>query len=81
MKAELYTWSTCPFCVRAKGLLEKHDVSYVEHVMDGKNAELAEVKRRYGHSTVPIVLLDGEFVGGCDDLEALARRGGLDRAK
>ena len=81
MKAELYTWSTCPFCVRAKGLLEKHDVSYVEHVMDGKNAELAEVKRRYGHSTVPIVLLDGEFVGGVEEPGAVGRPGGPQRAK
>ena len=45
--------------------------------MDSRPDELAEVKRQYGHPTVPIVLIDGEFVGGCDDLMALDREGRL----
>ena len=77
MQATLYTWTTCPFCIRAKQVLDEHGVSYEEIVMDGKNAELNEVKSKYGHHTVPIVLLDGEFVGGCSELEALARQGKL----
>ena len=77
MRAELYTWSTCPFCVRAKEILESRGVEYTEHVMDSKPLELARVKREHGHSTVPILLLDGKFIGGCDDLERLAREGKL----
>jgi glutaredoxin 3 len=77
MRAELYTTAFCPFCRRAKQLLEQHHVPYVEHAMDGKPEELREVKRRYGHPTVPIVILDGEFIGGCDELERLARTRGL----
>lgn len=77
MRATLYTWTTCPFCVRAKEILEDEGIPYEEHVMDGKRAELSEVKRRYDHDTVPIILLDGEFIGGCSELEALRRRGGL----
>jgi glutaredoxin 3 len=77
MKAVLYTWKYCPFCVRAKEILEEHEIPYTEHVMDGKPAELDELKRRYGHPTVPIILLDGNFIGGCDSLEQLADSGGL----
>ena len=50
---------------------------YTNHVMDGKNAELSEVKQRYGHRTVPIILVDGEFIGGFDQLRALDARGSL----
>ena len=77
MKAEIYTWSYCPFCVRAKELLDQRGVAYEEHVMDGKDAELNEVKRKYDHGTVPIVLLDGEYVGGFTELQAVDRAGGL----
>jgi glutaredoxin 3 len=77
MQAVLYTWAFCPFCVRAKAILEDQDIEYVEHRMDGKREELNELKRQYGHPTVPIILLDGEFIGGCDELEVLARRGAL----
>ena len=77
MKAEIYTWTYCPFCVRAKELLDKRGVDYDEHVMDGKDAELETVKRQYNHGTVPIVILDGEFVGGFSELSAVDAAGGL----
>ena len=77
MRAELWTWSTCPFCIRAVRLLRERGVDFEEHVMDGRDAELAEVKRRYGHPTVPIVVLDGAFVGGYSELAALDRAGKL----
>ena len=80
MQAVLYTWTYCPFCVRAKEVLEAEGIPFVEHRMDGKRDELNALKRQYGHPTVPIILLDGEFIGGCDELEALARRGGLKKA-
>lgn len=73
MNIELYTWTTCPFCVRAKALLDQKGLPYTEHVMDGKNAELDEAKRRHGHSTVPIVLIDGQLVGGFTELAAALR--------
>lgn len=77
MRAELYTWGRCPFCVRAKAILDEAGIPYVEHLMDGKGPELDQIKRRYRHPTVPIILLDGEFIGGCDDLEELERQGRL----
>ena len=77
MQAEIWTTSWCPFCVRVKAILEDHGVSFVEHVMDDDHGALDEVKRRYEHPTVPIVVLDGQFIGGCDELAMVARAGGL----
>lgn len=77
MRAELYTTAFCPFCIRAKQILDKHAIAYVEHKMDGKPDELRAAKQKYGHPTVPIVLLDGAFIGGCDELEKLERTRGL----
>ena len=78
MRAELWTTRWCPFCVRALQILERRGIEYVEHAMDGKRDELLEVKRRFGHPTVPIILLDGEFIGGCDELEELDHAGRLE---
>ena len=77
MKAEIYTWSTCPFCRAAVQLLKERGVTYDEHVMDGLDEELNEIKTRYSHSTVPIVLIDGEFIGGFDALQAADQAGTL----
>lgn len=77
MKAQLYTWSYCPFCVAALELLDARGVEYVNHVMDTEPEELAQVKQRYSHGTVPIILIDGEFIGGNDALKALDAEGKL----
>ena len=77
MKATIYLTTWCPFCVRAKQLLEARGIPFEEHVLDDDRERELAVKQRYGHSTVPIILLDGEFIGGCDELMALDRRGGL----
>jgi glutaredoxin 3 len=77
VKATIYLTTWCPFCVRAKELLEARGIPYEEHVLDDDRAREREVKEQYGHHTVPIILLDGEFIGGCDELMALDRAGGL----
>ena len=77
MNIELYTWTTCPFCVRAKDLLQSKGVDFTEHVMDGRDAELNEVKSKYQHTTVPIVIIDGNLIGGYTELAALDRAGSL----
>jgi len=74
---ELYTWTTCPFCVQAKALLDHKGLAYTEHVMDGRNAELDAKKREFDHWTVPIVVVDGICIGGATELRALDRAGGL----
>jgi glutaredoxin 3 len=78
-KIEIYTKAFCPYCSRAKSLLEGKGASYEEFdiTMGGpKRAEMLE--RSGGRSTVPQVFIDGKHIGGSDDLAALNRDGGLD---
>lgn len=78
-QVEIYTWSTCPFCIRAKALLDRKGVQYTEHCIDGDEPARAEMsKRANGRRSVPQVFIDGQHVGGCDDLYALNSQGKLD---
>lgn len=75
---EIYTTMICPYCFRAKKLLDQKGVTYTEiDVMaDGKlRAEMRE--RAGGRTSVPQIFINGRHVGGCDDLYALDRQGGL----
>jgi glutaredoxin 3 len=81
-KAEvvIYTKPGCPFCARAKALLESKAVVYQEfNVGDDpvKRADLVKISN--GSKTVPQIFIDGHHVGGCDDLHALDRQGKLDQ--
>jgi len=76
---EIYTKWSCPYCHRAKALLEDKGAAYAEYdvTMGGpKRAEMLE--RAPGSRTVPQIFIDGQHIGGCDDLLALDRSGGLD---
>lgn len=77
-KIEIYTKQTCPFCHRAKALLEQKGVSWHEIAIDNDAEKRAEMIERSGRSTVPQVFIDGQHIGGCDDLFALDQRAGLD---
>ncbi|WP_017326801.1 glutaredoxin 3 [Synechococcus sp. PCC 7336] len=76
---EIYTWQMCPFCIRAKQLLDDKGVEYVEYEIDGdREARLAMMERANGRSSVPQIFIDDVHVGGCDDIYALEREGKLD---
>lgn len=78
-KVEIYTQWGCPYCVRAKALLDGKGVAYTEYdvTMDTKKrVEMAE--RNPGARTVPQVFIDGKPFGGCDDIHALDDAGKLD---
>jgi glutaredoxin 3 len=77
MEITLYTSSTCPFCIRAKALLDSKGLAYTEHIMDTRQDELAKVKAEYGHGTVPLILIDGKLIGGASELGALDTAGKL----
>lgn len=77
MQIDIYTQSYCGFCRAALDLLRSRGVDFVHHDMDGKGAELSEIKRRYGHPTIPVVLIDGELVGGYTELARLDAAGRL----
>lgn len=76
---EIYLKTTCPYCWRAKHLLDSKGVDYQEIVIDfGGPDRQAMIQRARGRSTVPQIFIDGRHVGGCDDLMALERAGRLD---
>jgi glutaredoxin 3 len=76
---EIYTKVTCPYCVRAKRLLEMKKIDYREIAVDRGGAPKEEmVQRANGRSTVPQVFIDGRHIGGCDDLMNLEYDGKLD---
>lgn len=76
---EVYTWSTCPFCIRAKALLDKKGVEYTEYCIDGDEAARSKMaERSSGRRSVPQVFINDQHIGGCDDLHALNAKGGLD---
>lgn len=76
-KAELYTWKFCPFCMDAKKLLDKKGISYKEHNIENDGAKKKELLKNTGQDTVPYVFLDGEFIGGYDQLIELDKEGKL----
>ena len=78
-QVELYTTMFCPYCSRARALLQRKGVSFVE-VDVGEHPERRPemVQRAGGRTTVPQIFIDGEHVGGCDELVALDRAGRLD---
>lgn len=78
-KVEIYTKWGCPYCVRAKALLDGKGVTYTEYDITLGGPKRAEMLERVpGASTVPQILIDDRAVGGCDDIHALDRAGKLD---
>ncbi len=76
---EVYTWSRCPFCIRAKALLDQKGVDYTEYCIDGdENARDQMATRTGGKRSLPQIFIDQKHVGGCDDLYSLERQGQLD---
>ena len=76
---EIYTKPTCGFCFMAKRLLKSKGVSFSEVNISAQPERRAEmIQRANGGSTVPQIFIDGQHVGGCDDLMALERGGKLD---
>lgn len=58
----------CPFGVRAKQLLEQHGFAVDDRILDSRDAVEA-FKEEQGVSTTPQIFIDGERIGGCDELE------------
>ncbi|MFN2308716.1 MAG: glutaredoxin 3 [Gammaproteobacteria bacterium] len=74
----MYSSGFCPYCVRARGLLEHKGVRYTEIRVDLEPGLYQEMHQRSGRSTVPQIFIGSHHVGGCDDLYALERQGDLD---
>jgi len=81
MKAEveIYTWQTCPFCIRAKLLLWWKGVNFTEYKIDGnETARNNMAQRANGSKTVPQIFVNNRHLGGCDDLYNLDAKDELD---
>ena len=73
------TKSWCPYCQKAKALLDSKQVTYEEiDVGHDPEGQAAMAQRAHGRSTVPQIFINGTHVGGCDDLHALNDAGKLD---
>ena len=78
-KVEIYTWSSCPFCIRAKGLLTNKQVDFIEYAIDGdEGARKKMAQRANGGRSLPQIFINDIHVGGCDDMYALEYQGKLD---
>lgn len=75
---EMYTKSTCPYCVRASALLRAKGVDPITYDLDRGGPKRDEMIERTGRMTVPQIFIGERHVGGCDDLFALERAGKLD---
>jgi glutaredoxin 3 len=76
---DIYTKAFCPYCWRAKQLLEAKGVKYREISVDyGGELRQQMIQRAKGRTTVPQIFIREHHVGGCDDLFALERSGRLD---
>ncbi len=76
---EVYSGDFCPYCVKAKSLLKKKGLEFLEYNVKRdikRQAEMAE--RAPGARTIPQIFINNRHVGGCDELFALERRGELD---
>ena len=78
-KVEMYSKMFCPFCIRATALLEGKGVTIIDYPAANDKEKRAEMNQRSGgRNTFPQIFIDGEHVGGSDDLAALERAGKLD---
>ncbi|MEB3149832.1 MAG: glutaredoxin 3 [Sphaerospermopsis sp.] len=78
-KVEIYTWSTCPFCHRAKNLLLNKGVDFIEYNIDRNEVARNEMAQRAnGKRSLPQIFINDHHIGGCDNLYTLDSAGQLD---
>lgn len=74
----IYGTETCSYCAAARMLLKKKGVQYEDIIVSRDDGKRAEMERLSGGSTVPQIFIDGEPIGGFDDMYALDKDGRLD---
>lgn len=74
----LYTTRFCPYCVRAKALLDSKDIAYQELKVDSDQGLRREMMQKAQRTSVPQIWIGETHVGGCDELFMLERQGKLD---
>ena len=79
VKVEVYSTAFCPYCIRAKQLLDRKGVSYTEYRIDKQTDLRAEMEQRSQRTSVPQIFIDDHHVGGFDDMAELNMEGKLDK--
>ncbi len=75
----IYSGPFCPYCTKAKALLDKKNVSYEDFNVKEDSARFDEMlSLSKGRKTIPQIFINGQHIGGCDDLYALDAAGKLD---
>ena len=78
-KIDVYTTNYCPYCVKAKDLLNKKGVQFTEiDVTEDQEMRVKLVEMSGGRKTVPQIFVDGISYGGFSDIDALDKEGKLD---
>jgi glutaredoxin 3 len=77
-KIEIYTSPWCGYCARAKGLLDSKGAAYDEMDVMEDQTKRAEMRERSRRTTVPQIFINGQHIGGSDELAALEDAGKLD---
>ena len=78
-KVEIYTWQYCPFCIRAKSLLNKKNIDFTEYKIDGDESAREKMSERAnGRRSLPQIFINNNGIGGCDDLYLLEEENQLD---
>ena len=79
-KVVMYSTATCPYCTRAEQFLQQKNVTEIEKIRVDLQPELrVEMVEKTGRRTVPQIYINGQHIGGYDDLVALDRAGELDQ--
>ncbi|MBA2656977.1 MAG: glutaredoxin 3 [Tatlockia sp.] len=78
-KIVMYSTAYCPYCARARELLEKKGLDYLDIRIDEHPEKRDEMIAKSGGRTVPQLFINGQPIGGCDDMYALEAQGQLDK--
>lgn len=73
----IYTTQSCPHCVRAKALLKRKGIAFREVDLTDNEAQRAEMEKKTGWMSVPIIFIGEKFIGGADELYEIDRKGNL----
>lgn len=77
-KIEIYTTDYCPYCKKAKALLNQLGLNFQEiDITDNEDEAMDNLIAKTGRSTVPQIFINDKFIGGCDDLFELQKTGKL----
>ena len=78
-EVELYTTMFCPYCSRARALLSRKGIEFTDiDIIEQPNRRDEMIRRAGGRTSVPQIFINGEHIGGCDDMVALDNAGKLD---